>query len=338
MVAAGNPEHRQVGVVGLLRTSDAAEDLEQVRARLQDVDSGVRWTAALALGQSGHVEAIPWLRDVVEKDQIDSVREVAGEAADRLARGIRWLYSLPEGLRQAAALKKPVVLYVFIRGSTHCEQFEGGSLADREVVDALQEFVCVRLDGLAAEAEVKRYTVRGAPTVLLLNGEGHEISRVAGMVGSDALLRSLSEVRRGKQSFREALQAAGQDAKNVTANWQVARTYLDEGREDLAEAYLWNVVSNDDANRYGYTDDALFALGFVHGKQGRHANAVTALEKLLERWPVYRDKDRALYCLALSRLALGRKDAARSGLEQLIAEFPSSAVVGNAKKVLERME
>jgi len=98
------------------------------------------------------------------------------------------------------------------------------------------------------------------------------------------------------------------------------------------------VVAGDDENRYGYTDDALFALGFAYGKQGRHANAVATLEKLLERWPAYRDKDKALYCLALSRLACGRKDAARATLEGVIRDFPNSAVVANAQQVLEKME
>jgi periplasmic divalent cation tolerance protein len=338
MTSAGGDEQRQMGVVGLLQVSDAAEDVERVRARLRDEDATVRWSAALALGRSGHVEALPWLREVAEKDAAESVREVAGEAVAQLQAGITWLYALPEGLRQARALGKPLLVYVFVRGSTHCRQFEEGVLADREVVNAGQEFVCVRLDGTVAEADVKRYDVRGAPTVLLLNAEGHEVSRVAGVAERAAFLARLAEVRRGKLSFQEASRAAGQDPKNVPANWQVAQVHLEEGREDLAEPYLRNVVAGDDENRYGYTDDALFALGFAYGKQGRHANAVATLEKLLERWPAYRDKDKALYCLALSRLASGRKDAARATLEGLIRDFPNSAVVENAKQVLTKLE
>ena len=338
MTSASGIEQRQMGVVGLLQVSDAGEDVERVRARLQDEDATVRWSAALALGRSGHVEAIPWLKTVAEKDAAESVREVAGEAVEQLQAGMAWHYALPEGVRQARALRKPLLVYVFIRGSTHCRQFEEGVLADREVVNAGQEFVCVRLDGTVAEADVKLHNVRGAPTVLLLNAEGQEISRVAGVVERAAFLERLAEVRRGKLSFREANRAAGQDPKNAPANWQVAQVYLEEGREDLAEPYLRNVIAGDDENRYGYTDDALFALGFAYGKQGRHANAVATLEKLLERWPAYRDKDKALYCLALSRLASGRKAAARTALEGLIRDFPNSAVVENARQVLTKME
>ena len=337
MIGAG-VEQRQMGVVGLLQTSDAAEDVERVRGRLQDEDATVRWSAALALGRSGHVEAGPWLRAVAEKDAAESVREAAGEAAARLAAGTGWHYALADGLKQARALGKPVLVYVFVRGSAHCRQFEESVWADREVINAGQEFVCVRLDGTMAEAEVKRYDVRGAPTVLLLDAAGNEQGRVTGVVERERFLDRLGEGRRGRLSFREALRAAGQDAKNVPANWQVAQAYLDENREDLAEPYLRNVVAGDEGNQYGYTDDALFALGFACGKRGQHGAAVAALEKLLARWPAYREKDKALYCLALSRLGQGKKDAARQTLQNLLEEFPGSGMAAHARQVLDKLE
>ena len=337
MLTATNPERRQMAVVGLLQVSEADKDLARVRERLKDEDATVRWSAALALGRSGRSEAIPWLGESAKNDTAESVREIAGEGMTRLQSGIQWLRSLPETLKQARALGKPVLAYFYVRSSEYCQQMEEGALADKEVVNAAQEFVCVRLDGATHADEARRFDVRGAPTLLVLDAGGNEMTRVAGLTDKAALLARLADARRGKLSFREARRAAGQNPRDVVANWKVAEIYLEDGREELAEPHLRNVIAFDEENRYGYTDDALLALGYALGKRGQHAASVVALEKLTERWPGFKDKDKALYCLGLSRLAIGQRDKARAVLEELVREFPDSPTVTGARKALEKL-
>jgi periplasmic divalent cation tolerance protein len=338
MIKEGGPEARQMAVVGLLQVSDATQDLELVRGRLKDESSTVRWSAAVALGQSDRQEAIPWLEDTAKNDASEDVREAAADAAKRLKNSIVWERTLPAGLKLAKELKKPVLVYCFVRGSKYCEEFESGLLRAPEVVDAAQEFVCVRLDAGKQGDEVRRLDVRGAPTLLVLDAQGNEMNRVAGLVEKEKLLAKLSETRRGKLSFREARRAAGQNKSDVPANWKVADTYLEEGRADLAEPYLRNVVTADPENKKGYTDNAMFALGFTLGQRGQYAQAIVCLENLIERWPGFKDKDKALYCLGLSQLAVGQKEKGRASLEQLVREFPNSSATGSAKKALERLE
>ena len=172
---------------------------------------------------------------------------------------------------------------------------------------------------------------------MLLDAQGNEMSRIAGAVDKAKLLARLAEARRGKLTLREARRTADQDQTNVPANWKVAEAYLEDGREDLAERHLRNVIAADGENRYGYTDDALFALGFLLGKRGQHAQGVFALEKLLEHWPAYKDADKAWYCLGLSRLAVGQREKAREALAKLVTEYPDSAVAGNAKQALAKI-
>lgn len=338
MIASGNPEHRQMGAVGLLQVSDADSDLELVRGRLKDENATVRWSAAVALGSSGRVEAIPWLDEAAKSDAADSVREAAGEAVARLRSGIAWEHVLPAAVQRARSLNKPVLAYFFVRGSTFCQQLEEGVLGDAEVVNASQEFVPVRLNVTANSVEAQRHDVRGAPTILLLDSDGNEMSRVTGLVEKRALLAKLAEAKRSKLTFREARRRAARDPGDVQANWKVAETFLDEGREDLAEPHLRNVINSDEANQFGFTDDAMFALGFTLGKRGEHAQAAHCLEKLLERWPQHKDRDKALYCLGLSDLALGQKDKGRTALETLVREFPDKAIVKNARRALEKLD
>jgi tetratricopeptide (TPR) repeat protein len=337
MLESGNPEHRQLAVAGLLQISDAEADVERVQVRLKDESATVRWSAALALGQSGRAENIPALEQAAGSDGSESVREAAAEAAAKLRAGIRWSRSLADALKQARELGKPVLAYFFVRGSEFCDRLEQGVLADKAVVDAAQEFVCARVNAAGA-SEARKHDVRGAPTILVLDAQGNEMSRATGLVEKGALLGKLAETRRGKLTFREAKRLAARNPSDVPANWRVAEVYLEEGREDLAEPHLRNIIAADEANRYGHTDNAIFALGYCLGKRGQHGPSVVALNRLLSLWPDFRDKDKALYCLGLSELALGQREKARSALEQLIREFPDSPVVPNSKLALEKLE
>jgi len=338
MLASSSPERRQVAVIGLLQVSDATEDLERAHAALKDDNSIVRWSAVTALETSGRAEAIPWLEEVEKSEQAESVREAATEALGKLRSSIQWLRSLPEAEKQARQLKKPVLAYFFLRDSEFCQKLEEGLLVDKAVINVAEEFVCVRIDAAKQGDDARKLDVRGAPTILLLDGEGNEMSRVAGLVEKEQLLAKLDEAKRSKLTFREARRLAMKNPADVQANWKVAETYLEEGNEDQAEPHLRNVIEHDEQNQYGYTDKAMFALGFALGKRGEYAQATYSFEKLLERWPEYKDKDKALYCLALSDLAIGQKEKGRARLEQLLQEFPNNAIAKSAQAVLDKLK
>ena len=337
LLTSSSAEQRQVAVVGLLQVSDADEDLQRVRVCLKDENQVVRWSAVLALQNSGRAEAVPWLEEVEKSDSADSVREAATGALSKLHSGIHWVRSLSDAKEKARQLKNPILAYVFLRDSDYCRKLEEGVLADKSVMAAAEEFVCVRIDAGKDADETRKLDVRGAPTILFLDGQGNEMSRVAGLVDKDQLLSKLSEAKR-KLTFREARRLAIQNPADVQANWKVAETYLEEGNEDMAEPHLRNVIEHDEENQYGYTDKAIFALGFALGKRGEYGQAAYSFEKLLERWPDYKDKDKALYCLGLSQLAVGQKDKGRARLEQLVSEFPNSSTAKSAQAALDKLK
>lgn len=331
MLESDSPERRQMAVVGLLQVSDTPEDIERVHARLQDDSSIVRWSAAVALGQSGQVAVVPWLQEVAQNDKNEEVREAATAAINRVQSTIRWERVLPR------ASAKPVLVYFFMRSSDLCQQFEDGVLTDKSVAEASRNFICVRLDVSKAEAETRRLDVRGAPTILLLDGRGNELARASGQVEKEKLLAKLADAQTSKLTIREARRLAQKNPADVAANWKVAETYLDEGREDLADPYLRNVIDADEANQHGHTAAAMFAMGFAFGKNGKHAQSAYCMEQLLAKFPQYKDADKAWYCLGLSQLALGQKDKGRATLAKLAVEFPASGAGKGAKQVLEKL-
>jgi TolA-binding protein len=338
MIASDNQERRQMAVVGLLQVSDEPADLELVHGRLKDESSTVRWSAALALGQSGRVEAIPWLQEVAKSDTNDEVREAATDGVTKLQSTILWLRNMHEALKQAKESKKTVLAYFYMRGSDICGQYEDGVLADKDVVAATRPLVCVRLDVEKDADEARKLDVRGAPSILLLDGQGEEIARAQGQMEKEKLIAKLADAPPGTMTIREARRLAHSQPDNVQANWQVAQNYLDEGREELADPFLRNVINADDANAHGHTDSAIFALGFAFGKHGQYAQEVYCFQELLKRSPQYKDRDKALYCLGLGQLALGQKDKGRATLQQLMTEFPQSGTVAAAKQALDKLK
>ena len=340
MVSSSNPDQRQMGVVGLMQTSDADSDVELVRARLKDDASLVRWSAALALGQSGWQEAVPWLEDVANTDAEESVRDAAADGLKKLRGGIPWLRSPPAALGQAKDSGKRVLAYFYTGGSEMCEKFEEGVLSDAEVVSAASAFVCVRVNASAQTEAAAKFDVRGVPTVLVLDRQGGELARVSGLAERATLLTQLEEglSRSRGMTLREARELAAKDPADVEANWRVAQAYLNDGREELADPYLRNVIGYDEEDRYRHTADAMFALGFCLGHRSKHGGAAYCMEHLLARWPDFKDKDKALYCLGLSQLATGQRDRGRAALERLIHECPQSSAIDAARLAIEKLK
>lgn len=345
MVVSSNPEQRQMGVVGLVQTSDADADVELVRARLKDDASLVRWSAAWALGQSGWQEAVPWLEDAANADAEESVRDAAADGLKKLRGGILWFRSLPVALKEAKDSGKRVLAYFYTGGSEMCQKFEEGVLANAEVVGSAGAFVSVRVNAAAQTEAVAKFDVRGAPTVLVLDGQGGELARVSGLAEKATLLLLLAPTQvsglvdgpSSKMTLHEAQQLAAKNPADVEANWRVAQAYLDSGREELADPYLRNIIGHDEENRYGHTADAMFVLGFCLGHRGKYGGSAYCMEHLLARWPDFKDKDKALYCLGLSQLATGQRDEGRTTLERLTQECPQSSVIGAARLALEKL-
>ncbi len=337
MLDSDNPEFRQMAAVGLLQVSDQEKDIKQVATLLEDENSNVRWTAALALGHSGYREAIQWLEPVEKSDTSESVRQSAGESIQMLRKSPHWRRSLAETLKEAKDLNKPVFAYFTLRGSEYCRQLEQHVLVEQAVADALQEFVCLRINASDYRELSGKYDVRGAPTILILDENGNETTRIQGLIDSDMLLAKLADSRAGYLAFKEARRLAVRDQSNIQANWKVAQVYLEEDREDMAIPYLKNIIQHDNENLLGHTDNALFALGFAYGKKQAHAQAVQTMEYLLNRWPEFKDKDKALYCLGLSSLATGNQKKGRAALEELIRIAPQSSSAASARQAISKL-
>ncbi len=98
--------------------------------------------------------------------------------------GAPWRPSLEAGFAEAASRSKPILVDMRADWCVACVELEKKTWPDKEVQKWLGTVVPVRLDMTkntdADQAIMKRYGVRGLPTVILLSPEGKELGRFVG--------------------------------------------------------------------------------------------------------------------------------------------------------------
>jgi thioredoxin-like negative regulator of GroEL len=178
--------------------------------------------------------------------------------------------------------------------------------------------VPLKLDADANEVFQERYEIGGLPTMLFLDGEGREITRMVSLVEADGLLGTMSRVSDGYASYlenidrrsdptamrrasdylmqagnaggaadllRDALKAAksGGDATAETIELELAGALLADDREGAAVKMLRRLSTS--ATSEEARGQALVALFRVERERGRTARADEALARLREEFP-----------------------------------------------------
>lgn len=101
-------------------------------------------------------------------------------AAKRAATPLAFGTDLAAALRDAMAGGKQVFVDFQTTWCGPCHAMDQYVYTAQAVVDAATAVIAVKLDGDVAREIVKRYAVTGYPTMLLLDGDGKELKRLAG--------------------------------------------------------------------------------------------------------------------------------------------------------------
>jgi thiol:disulfide interchange protein DsbD len=94
--------------------------------------------------------------------------------------GVTWKPYTEETLKEAQTLKKPVIIDFYATWCTPCRELEEVTLHQPEVVQlAEKDFTMVKVDvtkggNLYHEELLKKYNVKGVPTIVFLDVDGKE--------------------------------------------------------------------------------------------------------------------------------------------------------------------
>lgn len=121
---------------------------------------------------------------------------------------LTWASFSEDALALARAQGRPVVIDFVADWCIPCHEMEATTFADPRVLELGRSFVLLRVD-LTTENErtqklTEQFGVRGVPTVIVLDAEGHEVARFVGYVGADELWAAMHKARAGTTTAEAA--------------------------------------------------------------------------------------------------------------------------------------
>ena len=102
---------------------------------------------------------------------------------------IAWHQGVPaDAFAQAEIDKRPLFLYWGASWCPYCKQIEATVFTRRDVIDRLQQFIAVKLDGDAPDAQKlgEEFRVYGYPTMIVFAPSGDELTRVPNGMNPEA--------------------------------------------------------------------------------------------------------------------------------------------------------
>lgn len=94
---------------------------------------------------------------------------------------INWRDTWPSAQEEAQKIDRRILLELYLDGCPHCAKLHAETHSDDKVADTVNSrYVPVRLEGRKNMDMVKKFNVTGAPTTLILAGDGKELHRFAG--------------------------------------------------------------------------------------------------------------------------------------------------------------
>lgn len=111
------------------------------------------------------------------------------------ASAIAWSDNLDGALARARNEFKPVLVIFTSPGCPWCERFKRETLAEREVLAALENFICVEIDTTRDSATPQRHQIRNVPATLILSGDGRAQWGMEGFMDMQALLKFIDVYR-----------------------------------------------------------------------------------------------------------------------------------------------
>ena len=113
--------------------------------------------------------------------------------------GLRWVMDDGEGMAQARADGRPVLIDFYADWCAACKELDHKTWVDPSIQAEAERFVAIKLDLTERNAEnaakQASYRVPGLPTVIFYNGAGEEVHRFFGFKGAPEVLEIMRGIR-----------------------------------------------------------------------------------------------------------------------------------------------
>jgi thioredoxin-like negative regulator of GroEL len=234
---------------------------------------------------------------------------VASEAA------IPWQTDINGAMTTADQSSKPIMVDLWAIWCEPCKLMEKTTFRDERILEAAQGFVPLKVDHDANEVFVERYEVEGLPTTLFLDGKGREITRIVSHVETEALWKTMTQVRDGYAAYLEGVGSK----KDPSAMRDVAGYLTQVGNPGRAADVLRGAAKAADGESAERIELQLAEALIADEREGA---GIKVLKRLSTSATTKSVRGDALVALVRAERQRGKKDKADEALALLRSEFP----------------
>jgi len=240
-------------------------------------------------------------------------------AADSTAE-IDWHDNLAGATKVAREKGLPIVVDVWAIWCAPCREMDQTTFRDAAVIELAQRIVPLKIDADVRASFIERYQIDAYPTLLFLDQDGGELSRVRGAVTAIALTELGSKVELRYSEYMVAREGLEE------ADIELTTSYLgDIGSREAAVVHLNRAIKRLRKKQPERVESLELQLGQAQLEAGAARAAAKTFTRLLEKTQTAAIAGEALSGLVRAERARGRDQDADAALARLRAEHPELA-------------
>ena len=141
---------------------------------------------------------------------------------------------------------------------------DNDTFSNEKIIDfANDNLISLKIDAEKGSGpkQKEKYSVRGYPTIIILDNFGNELDRIVGYLPPENFLKELNRIKNGTNTLSDLQLKYAKNSDDLTIQIDLAKKYIDLNVKDSAKKYL------DDIQSYHRSHDAFTFQNFYNLSQ-----------------------------------------------------------------------